>query len=129
MRNFKIVLTLIILSTAIISTSCKKNEDKKVKELVPKYNLIDSYSIIIYGNTGCCYCDNLETALDENNITYTYYNISDNSDIMSEMYTKLRSIDYYDLNVNLPVVDVTTDSTHILIQPDFETDVIPLITE
>ncbi len=129
MRNLRIVLALIILSTAIISTACKKEDDEKVEEEAPTYNFIDNYSIIVYGNTGCSYCDNLEVDLDENNITYTFYNISENPDKMSEMFEKLRSIGYLDSYVDLPVVDITTDSTHILIQPDFETEVIPLITE
>lgn len=123
-KLFPLFLTL---SLFLLFISCEKDsEENDIQK--PVYNYIDSFNIIVFGSNQCIYCTDLEDKLKEEQLTYTYYDTGDPGN-SSMMWQKLYDSGYQSNYVDLPVVEVTTDSVRLLIQPNFENDIIPLITK
>jgi len=118
----KVISVLSIVFIAIlITTSCEKTDDDQNKEPV-------NFEIFVYGLTGCHLCTDFEDALDQNNIPYIFYDIDTNNTKRAEMMSKLQVAGIPSDSIQWPVVDVMVDSiSHMFIQPDYDTDVKPLI--
>lgn len=125
---FSLVIVLVMgLSFVSCDKSNNNNDDDDNVVTKPTYTFVDSYSILIYGSSACSYCDDLEVELDEAGVDYTAFNIQ-NSEHSVAMWQKLHATGYANQNVDLPVVEITTDNVSLLIRPDFVTDIVPLIT-
>ncbi len=121
MRKLKL-LTLLILSVAVLGVSCKKTTDDDNENQAP-----DNWEIFVYGLTGCGLCEDFENQLDKEKIPYTFYDINTNNEKRAEMMTKLDSAGIPSDSIHWPVVDVMVDSiSHMFIQPKLE-DIKPLI--
>jgi glutaredoxin len=119
--------SLTLLISSLLLFSCEKDDDDTINQK-PVYNYIDSFDIVVFGSSQCHYCNDLEQIFSEENIPYTYLDTDDQGN-SATMWQKLYDSGYQDNFVDLPVVEITTDSVRLLIQPNFENDIIPLITE
>ena len=116
------IAILLLLLGSIFVYSCTKEEDP------PPDNKPDSWEIIVYGITDCGLCTSFEDKLDQEKIPYTFYDINDNNEKRAEMMHKLDSVGVASEDIHWPVVDVIVDHiSHMLIQPDLDKDVKPLI--
>lgn len=121
MKKFILVFSSILLLVSITSISCKKTDDDQNN---PEVN----FKIFIYGLTGCHLCTDFEDDLNQNNISYTFYDIDSNNVKRAEMMNKLQIAGIPPDSIKWPVVDVMIDSlSHMFVQPDYEIDIKPLI--
>ena len=120
MKKLISVLSIIFIAI-LITTSCEKKGDNQDNEPV-------NFEIFVYGLTGCHLCTDFEDALDQDNIPYTFYDIDTNNTKRAEMMSKLQTAGIPSDSIQWPVVDVMVDSiSHMFIQPDYQTEVKPLI--
>lgn len=120
MKKLISVLSIVFIAI-LITTSCEKTDDNQGQEPV-------NFEIFVYGLTGCHLCTDFEDALDQDNIPYTFYDIDTNNTKRAEMMSKLQVAGIPSDSIQWPVVDVMVDSiSHMFIQPDYDTDVKPLI--
>jgi len=116
------IAILLLLLVGIFAYSCKKEEDP------PPDNKPENWEIIVYGITECGLCTSFEDQLDSENIPYTFYDINTNNEKRAEMMHKLDSVGVASEDIHWPVVDVIVEKvSHMLIQPDLDKDVKPLI--
>lgn len=82
--------------------SCNTFENKSIKELEVNQ---DSKIIIVYGSDTCHYCVDTKIFLEENNISFKFFDIDKNQKALQEMLSKLAKakIDVSDLKI--PVID------------------------
>jgi len=120
-KRINIAIWLLLL-VGIFAYSCKKEETP------PPDNKPESWEIIVYGITECGLCTSFENQLDSENIPYTFYDINTNNEKRAEMMHKLDSVGVASEDIHWPVVDVIVEKvSHMLIQPDLDKDVKPLI--
>ncbi len=120
-NKINLVILLLLLGSTLVFSCGKEEED-------PADNKPDQWEIIVYGITDCGLCTNFEDELDKEKIPYSFYDINTNNEKRAEMMLKLDSAGIASEDIHWPVVDVIVDHvTHMLIQPDLEKDVKPLI--
>lgn len=103
---------------------CKKEEPEEED----KFQINKEYTMYIYGSTECPLCYDFMEDLDKIPLVYTDYYINQDQDKMDEMWDKLKDAGLDTGYVGLPVVDlIVEDSSHILIRPDIEKHIIPLL--
>jgi glutaredoxin len=120
-------LFALLLSVLMLSISCDKPDDENPDDQIT-YEFIDQYEILVFGSSQCFYCSDLEELMDKEQIEYTSFDTQDATH-NATMWQKLHDDGYLSNQVNLPVVEITTDSVRLLIQPDLYDDIIPFITK
>jgi glutaredoxin len=122
MKKIFILSAIILMSGLILTTACSKDEDTNENKEP------DSWEVIVYGIPDCGLCSSFKDELDKENIPYTFYDINTNNEKRAEMMEKLTDAGYTSDDIAWPIVDVIVDGvTHIMIQPDIDKDIKPLI--
>lgn len=112
---------LVLIISSLITISCKKDED-------PADTTPDNWEIFVYGITDCGLCTSFEADLDKENIPYSFYDINTNNEKRAEMMNKLGAAGIPSDSIQWPIVDVMVNNvSHMLIQPNLDKDVKPLI--
>jgi glutaredoxin len=125
MKTPKLLFVLMLLATALsIQLACEK-EEQKDPDPDP---VVKEWTIYVYGRPSCGFCSSFMNGLDAESIPYTFYNIDDEPDKNSEMWSKLNAAGMGGGSVGLPVVDVVVDGeSHLFIRPNIGDDIKPLI--
>lgn len=117
----KIFFRSLAIILAIMLFSCQKQDDNQ-------NNTSINFDIYIYGILDCHYCNDLENILDQNQIPYIFYDSESNNEKRAEMMAKMQAAGFPPDSIQWPVVDVMIDNiSNIFIQPDYETEIKPLI--
>ena len=122
MKTLKHIVGFFVVLLILSSTACNKSDDEEENQEP------DSWEVIVYGIPDCGLCSSFKDALDKESIPYTFYDIDSNNEKRAEMMQKLDDAGYTSDDIAWPIVDVIVDGvTHIMIQPDIEKDIKPLI--
>lgn len=82
----------------------------------PKNTGINSSALEVYANPACPHCQALTKKLEEENISFVYYNIVDNPENKTRLWTLLKKYKPAIDSVLLPVVYI---NKQILLRPGF----------
>ena len=123
MKTLSGILAIILFLGILSSTACQKDDSQNDNVKKP-----ESWEIIVYGIPDCGLCSSFKDALDQEGLPYTFYDINTNNEKRAEMMKKLTDAGYTSDDIHWPIVDVIVDGvTHIMIQPDIDKDIKPLI--
>jgi len=95
------------ITAALIAAACM---------FLPVERAYSTDSIIMYGSERCGLCSAMKRNLQNNNISFTFYDVNTDSSRNREMWQKVRSVRSGSTSVRFPVMDV---NGRVLISPAF----------
>ncbi len=99
----------------LVFISCEKEEDK------PE-NKSQQYELLVYGRAVCSNCERFLNNCEKNDVSFTYYDIDDDSQKRDEMQQKCWEAGFGSSgSVTLPIVDlILADTSYLFENPSFQ---------